>query len=391
MATKLPGNDIVLIGGKQDKPLTKSQQAFNRLTQRVAKLKELLDKDSMRLDNLLRYYHKRIPVISKRFAERQLEMAQLLSDATDRWKFAQNQLEDIRMAILALCDAAFRAIEPTEAQQAVYDRWSETSYQEEIVEQEQGMADAFSAGFKEMFGVDVDFGKLKDDPDGFASFQAEMEEKIAGGAFDGRFGAPRKKTKKQLEREEREKAAAQQQQKSIRGVYVSLAKVLHPDRAVDEDDRLEKEELMKQVTKAYEEKDLPTLLRLETQWLSNTAHNLQQLLDDKLKFYVAALREQVQELESARFRLTRDPRFEDIYPWIRMAEKPAMRDMDREVGKLKSGLTDMERDLHGLRKTGKKKDFSAFAAMIAMMYQEDYYDPFDEFEDDGDWDYDEEW
>ena len=44
---------------------------------------------------------------------------------------------------------------------------------------------------------------------------------------------------------------------------MSLAKMLHSDLETDETLKLEREELMKKVTAAYQDKDLNTLLKLE--------------------------------------------------------------------------------------------------------------------------------
>jgi hypothetical protein len=45
---------------------------------------------------------------------------------------SKNQTEDIRETILELCNDAFNSIEPNEEQEALYDKWSETSYKEEL-------------------------------------------------------------------------------------------------------------------------------------------------------------------------------------------------------------------------------------------------------------------
>ena len=62
---------------------------------------------------------------------------------------------------------------------------------------------------------------------------------------------PSKKSKKQLEKEAKEKEARNLQEKDIKSIYRNLVKLLHPDLEQDYDEKLKKEDLMKQLTKAH--------------------------------------------------------------------------------------------------------------------------------------------
>lgn len=64
-----------------------------------------------------------------------------------------------------------------------------------------------------------------------------------------------------------------QQQRSIRELFRSLARAIHPDQARHEAERERRTEVMKQVTRAYEEGDLARLLELESAWLSELRLN----------------------------------------------------------------------------------------------------------------------
>ncbi len=61
-------------------------------------------------------------------------------------------------------------------------------------------------------------------------------------------------------------APAGQKVRSIRELFRSLARAVHPDSARHEAERLRRTELMKQVTSAYEQGDLARLLELEGAW-----------------------------------------------------------------------------------------------------------------------------
>ncbi|RYZ04279.1 MAG: hypothetical protein EOO73_24645 [Myxococcales bacterium] len=57
-----------------------------------------------------------------------------------------------------------------------------------------------------------------------------------------------------------------QQRRSLRDIFRSLARAIHPDQARQEDDRERRTEVMKQVTRAYEDGDLARLIELESAW-----------------------------------------------------------------------------------------------------------------------------
>lgn len=373
MAKKKPTQQVVRIQKQEGKPLSPSQQAFNKLTARVQKLKELMEKDKNRLENLYRTYMERIPALDETMANRKLEMAAELSLAADRWKFTEHQLSMIRFAIVTLCDSAFQVVEPTAEQQDIYNRWTGGNYEQEVAEEQQDIADFFSDQFKDMFDIDVDFSKFDTkDPESFAKFQAEMADRFAQKQEAYRaheLGGKKTKTKKALEREARERETEKLRQKSVRSIYLSLVKVLHPDRAKDEDDRLEKEERIKQVTKAYQENDLPALLMYESQWMADVSGELADLPEEKLNLYIASLREQAKELESARWIQKRDPKYGPIFDLTRMPEKQALALLVDEAEYKRRMISDMETDLHLLLHKPRKTSVIELATAIASSQQ----------------------
>jgi hypothetical protein len=57
-----------------------------------------------------------------------------------------------------------------------------------------------------------------------------------------------------------------QQRRSLREVFRSLARAVHPDQARQEDERARRTDVMKEVTRAYEDGDLAKLIELEAAW-----------------------------------------------------------------------------------------------------------------------------
>jgi hypothetical protein len=73
---------------------------------------------------------------------------------------------------------------------------------------------------------------------------------------------------------EPEVAGAQQfgqERRSIRELFRNLARAVHPDQARHEAERAHRTEVMKEVTRAYEDGDLARLLELESTWQSERA------------------------------------------------------------------------------------------------------------------------
>ncbi len=383
MATK---NGLILIKGSGDKVLTPAQKTFNKLVERVEKLKKLLEKDKESLEFLFGLHMANIPHLDKEIAERKLEIAGLISKATEKWKFKKSDLENIREIVIMLCDHAFQFIEPDAEQQAIFNKWSQTSYQQEVDEQKLGLAEMIAAQLSGMFGIELDPAEMDlDDPE----FMGKLQEKIgrqpesgSGVHGDGvkTAGSQRRKGRKELEREERSRQLEEQKHKSLRSIYLSLVKVLHPDRSTDEEDRQHKEELIKKVTSAYENKDLPSLLRLETEWLSGEIGSIEKLSEDKLSIYISSLREQVKEIEARRWGQKMDPKYEAVYEFCGISKKKARDHFAEQERHMLFILAGIREDVEFLAQNPSKDAVLEVVEMIldgvGGDYEEDLYDDF---------------
>lgn len=106
------------------------------------------------------------------------------------------------------------------------------------------------------------------------------------------------KEKKMTKAEMNQKLQEEQTLKSLREIYLELVKELHPDREMDETLRALKEERMKQLTEAYKQKDLASLLMMQINWLQEeSAKNPQAQTDDVLKRFNKLLRAQLDRLD----------------------------------------------------------------------------------------------
>ena len=113
--------------------------------------------------------------------------------------------------------------------------------------------------------------------------------------YEDKRGKPHKKSKKKLRKEEKQNQELENISAIVKQVYKELMKALHPDKELNESKIVEKTTLVQQITEAYRNDDLFTLLSIKFIWLDNA--DTTSLGDDKIEYFNKMLLKQVQELE----------------------------------------------------------------------------------------------
>jgi hypothetical protein len=85
---------------------------------------------------------------------------------------------------------------------------------------------------------------------------------------------------------------------------------------MNEDEKLWKQELMKEANDAYKNNNLFKLLELEMNWLSKQGNYLNSMPIEKLQAFNNLLRKQSQELEFENYQVYQNPRFDDVTKFI---------------------------------------------------------------------------
>ena len=106
-----------------------------------------------------------------------------------------------------------------------------------------------------------------------------------------------------------QKAVDEMKQKHISTIYTQLAKLFHPDLEQDEDKKVDKEILMKELIAAYEAKNLHALLMLELKWIHKETDHLESLTEEKLAIYLQILKEQAGNLDYQRNSIFQQPQY----------------------------------------------------------------------------------
>lgn len=325
---------LVRIGASDSGEISPLQRKFNAQARRIEDLRRRIDERTRTYNELLAYWAEKLAPAEGQIAELQTRLAFALDTHANGFKLGVRQRETVGDIIIGLLDDAFSQAPPDEKAQELFSRWYDASFDEEMEQQKGEISEALSEAIRARFGIDIDEDTLRDGPD---AVNEALEEALRKAQADAGW-TPRKKTKKQLEKEERERQAEEFAKKSLRSLYLSLVKVLHPDVERDESAKAGKERLMQEVTAAYEAGDLHTLLRIESEWVDRESLNLGTVPDEKLKVYLAALKDQAEELEDELECLDFSPQYMQIQPFLNDDVAWGRRRIDAATRKEKSRI-----------------------------------------------------
>lgn len=314
-------NNSLQIHPTEKASLSKAQKEFNRLTDRIATLRNKLLQSEKELEALLKEYNGLIPALRSQHCETLAALAFALEEAVGRTKLGKNQLASLGNTIKGLLDEVAMTRELRSEEEALFNRWSEMSMREMIEQEEKEERELFARYVKGIFGMDIDPDRL-DDPEERERIEREIDQRNAEAQQESQqWHQTSRRTKAQERADQRRadkaKAAEELKNRSLRSVYISLAKLLHPDTEQDTALRKAKEEEMKRLGAAYESGDLSTMLQMEINWVHQQANDLSKLTDEKLDLFNSVLRDQVKEMEFELWELPSQPRFSPLRRYSR--------------------------------------------------------------------------
>lgn len=378
----MPNIKAVQIKPVQDGELSKSQMQFNRLSKEVDKLNKRLVKEYEILEQTLKVFHEEMVPLFKEDIYLKAEALIRLDAALAKYKFTKKERENCIYVIEAFIEDIISWNEKPQPEiQTIIDKYSEDSY-DEIKDAEEEQSREFVIQIaKEMLGIDVDPESLNgveinslDDVVTFlnenylngADGESEEEEPDLGAEEDNKTAKPI--SEKQLQKKKREAEKEALKKKNIRSLYLSLAKILHPDTALNEAEKEEKEALMKEVTHAYDNNDFAMLIALESKWIHKTNENLSQINENVLSLYCEVLKDQVKELKYEIHMQKMDGRYmaiHDFEPFFRPS-KAAVKRFREEVEDKKEQVEAQRDEILNLKK---KDDFKKFARKLSTLFQ----------------------
>ncbi len=344
----------LIILSNQKNILSKQQQTFNKLIKKIEKLRLELQQLNKSLNEKLEFYGKYIHPVEQQLNELNKEGAKILFRFFKNKKLLSKKERDALGAVISSkLDAvfSFEKTEPDDELKEIFKAVEGKSYEEAVEEDFDTMKNDMENMFEDMgFNMNFDDMHSKMTQEEMIRKAIEMQEQIKQQANEKEKKQTfRKKTKKQLEKEEREKQIEEARTKNIGSIYRQLAKVFHPDLERNEEMKIQKEELMKQLTIAYENNDLHTLLNLELAWIQKEENNPDNLTDGKLAIYNEVLKGQVTELEQEIFETFQHPKYAPLQKFSRFPYQIKSMNISEEKKKLESMVNEMSRDITVLK------------------------------------------
>lgn len=354
----------LIIGKKHKQELNKQQKAFNRLVKKLEKLRKDLEKTSTKLGTQLDYYGKHLHPLEQKLVGHRKEAVKLMYRLYKENKTLSVKDREVFLEIISnQLSSIFQlsSEKPDDEIMEIFEAVEGISYEKAIEEDFQAMKKNMAEEFEEMgFDIDLDGFEKTMSQEEMARKVAEMLGNLQEQAEAKEASRPkRKKTKKQIEKEEREKQKEEVKSKNIAAIYKQLARIFHPDLERDIVLKSQKEDLMKQLTNAYDKNDLHTLLRLELEWIQKEEDNLDKLSDEKLSIYNEVLKEQVRELEHELFFISQHPRYASLQRFSFSPFSLTYIDLAREKQKLEFKISDIEESIVKLKGENRMKELNS--------------------------------
>lgn len=333
--------DLVIRVPSAGRRLSASEKAFNRALALVQTRRRAVDDERRRLDQALVHHAAEVrPRQDRAVALRTRIVRELAPFLDDKRLKASEQAIVADILQMQLDDVLASIADPEPELRAIFERVYGFGYDEAA----QDELDMLRSGMAELFdelGVDIDVPDLRPDMSeaDMAAATAELVEQLERHAP----GAPpeRPRNKQQMREDQRLQHAEQMRRDTLGAVYKRVVKVLHPDLEPDAATRERKVALMQEATGAYKANDLPTLLRLELEWVAGASADAARLGDDELRAYTELLKTQAKDLAEERAALRFHPRYMPLLVDGPFGE-PEVLDGPAEVARLEMVLEVLE-------------------------------------------------
>ncbi len=283
-----------------------AQKTFNRLTDKIKTLQKKLGKTQKQLDEALLFYYDQVQPIKTAYAYTLSEVVKIIYAYYKKPKLFSKNDRIILKELLINKTSEILELNPFDKVDSeirtIIEELEGVNFNELLSDAVTEIKNGMSEMFQE-FDLDVDLSKVEsiDDEDTIMRkvFEAIEEAKSKQNEFEEE-GFIQPKSKRELEKEMKEKELEALRKKGLGTIYKQLVKALHPDLEPDPIQKLEKEAIMKRLTSAYENKDLHTLLTIELEWMSQLepGKNHKKIQsDEQLKIYSSYLKDQAAELQ----------------------------------------------------------------------------------------------
>jgi hypothetical protein len=329
---------------KQAARLTPAQKKFNTLIGRIDRQRKRLAEWQELMPIYQEEVLKTFQPLRDSYAGFQAQMVELLDNHYTNNRFSRLQKQKVSHIISDICvelinDHGRDDLKP------IANRHSDIDIDDQQEQMKAMSGEVLRAMLESEFGIDPgDIELDMDDPYGTAEKLGSILEEQQRKAENQR--PRRKKTARQLAREQREKEEESKISQSIRAVYRQLVGALHPDRETDPEEHQRKTDLMQKVTVAYKNRNLLQLLELQLTVEQIDQNAIDSINEDRLNHFNKILQRQSlelkQEIEEVELHMKAagglDP-FESLTP------KKLMSALRKDKKQLELAIFEIQRDL----------------------------------------------
>jgi len=284
--------ELIQIKTENSAVLTKLQKQFNNSIQKIDFLKSKIGYVKKEIDQIQVKITSEILPLEKKLIEVQIKEIIYLDALFQQNIFKKRDNDTLSEMIFERTTEFISRTESPELEDIFTRHNDGISFEEANEEASKKASETLKESFSSIFGMKFDDDADLSDPE---KFQEYIDQQVAAeeAEYDARK-ANKKKTAKQIEKEEKQQQEAKNLNKTSRQIYMELVKAFHPDREKDELEKERKTLLMHRITEANEKDDLFELLRLRLELLGT---DFEHSNDESLKYYVKLLKQQVAELE----------------------------------------------------------------------------------------------
>jgi chemotaxis protein histidine kinase CheA len=332
------------------KELSKIQKQFNNLIKKIEAQKRTL----LEWQETLPLYNQKVTreyqELWDTYNQHRVDIVYLLDRAYDDKLFTKSDKAKIKHILTELAEQLILEQGRDELKE-IHNKYSGSDFDADQQETDVMAAELMKSMMGGMFGIEIDDDIDVSSPEKMQAFLHEkMQEAEAQQAEKQRQAeekrAKRKKTQKQLDKEARKQQEEQNISQSIREVYRKLAAGLHPDREPDEQERERKTKLMQRVNAAYEKKDLLQLLELQLEAEQIDQEHLNNIAEDRLKYFIKVLKEQLFELEQETAAYEQEFNMRMRRPFYsRLNPKTLLMSLEMDIRSLRQDIGNLKADI----------------------------------------------
>ncbi len=285
-------SELIQIKVASSAMLTKLQKQFNSSIQKINRLKQDFQFVSAEIDLIKVKIASDIVPLERKLIDVQVQEVKYLDQLFTENRFKKRDNQTLSEMIFERSYDLIGKFGKTELDEIFARHNNGKTFEEENEVAEEMTSDAMKDTFSSIFGIEFEEDADVSTPEKMNEYIAQKMEQDYDREEAAR--ANRKKSAKQLEREEKQRLEEKNLNKTSRQIYMELVKEFHPDREKDELEKERKTLLMHRITESYEKDDLFELLRLRLELLGT---DFEHSNDEQLKHYVKLLKQQINELE----------------------------------------------------------------------------------------------